>query len=326
MYAVIMAGGGGTRLHPLSRPERPKPFLPLLGDAPLLAGHRERLAGLVDRRRHGRDRPALSSTSSREQLPDVAPAARTDWAGTPPPRSRSPPLAIDRPDDDVMVVLPADQTIVRDDVFRDVLRTAADDLATGRFGIDDPLVTLGVQVRPAGDRVRLPHPELRAAARPVAGRRVYRCSALRGEAEPGPRRGSSSARPAWPGTRACSCGAAGRSARRSSATPGCSSRSARWSARRRCSSAPTSRSSRPLSIDYAVMEGAAARRPGRDGLDGRRLVRPRVVDGAARGARVARARAVVKAGETVEVGDDDLVVRRDGRAARGHRPARSAVA
>ena len=30
MYAVIMAGGGGTRLHPLSRPERPKPFLPLL--------------------------------------------------------------------------------------------------------------------------------------------------------------------------------------------------------------------------------------------------------------------------------------------------------
>ena len=27
MYAVIMAGGGGTRLWPLSRPETPKPFL-----------------------------------------------------------------------------------------------------------------------------------------------------------------------------------------------------------------------------------------------------------------------------------------------------------
>ena len=36
MYAVILAGGGGTRLHPLSRPERPKPFLPLLGDESLL--------------------------------------------------------------------------------------------------------------------------------------------------------------------------------------------------------------------------------------------------------------------------------------------------
>ena len=32
MYAVILAGGGGTRLWPLSRPDRPKPFLPLLGD------------------------------------------------------------------------------------------------------------------------------------------------------------------------------------------------------------------------------------------------------------------------------------------------------
>ena len=36
MYAVILAGGGGTRLHPLSRPERPKPFLPLLGRYSLL--------------------------------------------------------------------------------------------------------------------------------------------------------------------------------------------------------------------------------------------------------------------------------------------------
>ena len=36
MYAVIMAGGGGTRLWPLSRPETPKPFLPLLGDRSLL--------------------------------------------------------------------------------------------------------------------------------------------------------------------------------------------------------------------------------------------------------------------------------------------------
>ena len=32
MYVVILAGGGGTRLWPLSRPDRPKPFLPLTGD------------------------------------------------------------------------------------------------------------------------------------------------------------------------------------------------------------------------------------------------------------------------------------------------------
>ena len=43
MYAVIMAGGGGTRLHPLSRPERPKPFLPLLDERTLLQATATRL-------------------------------------------------------------------------------------------------------------------------------------------------------------------------------------------------------------------------------------------------------------------------------------------
>ena len=32
---VILCGGGGTRLWPRSRPARPKPFLPLLGERTL---------------------------------------------------------------------------------------------------------------------------------------------------------------------------------------------------------------------------------------------------------------------------------------------------
>ena len=47
MYAVILAGGGGTRLHPLSTPERPKPFLPLVDDRSLLQHTVDRLAGLT---------------------------------------------------------------------------------------------------------------------------------------------------------------------------------------------------------------------------------------------------------------------------------------
>src|SRR5512135_2192196 len=45
MYAVILAGGGGTRLWPLSRPEFPKPFLPLLGERTLLQLTVDRLVG-----------------------------------------------------------------------------------------------------------------------------------------------------------------------------------------------------------------------------------------------------------------------------------------
>ena len=47
MYAVVLAGGGGTRLWPLSRPECPKPFLKLLGDDTLIQRTVARLAPLV---------------------------------------------------------------------------------------------------------------------------------------------------------------------------------------------------------------------------------------------------------------------------------------
>jgi mannose-1-phosphate guanylyltransferase len=146
MYAVIMAGGGGTRLHPLSRPERPKPFLPLTGDHSLLQATAARLDGVttdvtvVTDRRYER--------IVKTQLPGVAvltePLARNTAAAI-----ALAALAIDRPDDDVMLVLPADQTVERDDVYAEVLRGAAR-LAEGAFDVESPLVTLGIQVdRPA---------------------------------------------------------------------------------------------------------------------------------------------------------------------------------
>lgn len=142
MYAVIMAGGGGTRLHPLSRPERPKPFLPLTGDESLLQATVARLEGVTDdvtvvtERRYER--------LVRTQLPGVAvltePLGRNTAAAI-----ALAALAIDRPEDEVMLVLPADQTVEKTDVFAGVLR-GAERLAQGAFGIDDPLVTLGIGV------------------------------------------------------------------------------------------------------------------------------------------------------------------------------------
>jgi mannose-1-phosphate guanylyltransferase len=60
--------------------------------------------------------------------------------------------SIDRPPDEVMAVIPADAHIDpgREAVYQDVLRSASEHLATGSFGVEDPLVTLGTQVtRPA---------------------------------------------------------------------------------------------------------------------------------------------------------------------------------
>src|SRR6478609_10997870 len=147
MYAVILAGGGGTRLHPLSRPECPKPFLPLLGDRSLLQSTVERLRGLTDDITVVTDR--RYERLVREQVPNAAlvlePLGRNTTAAI-----ALATLVIERADDEVMMVLPADQTVEDVPVFQGVLRAAAEDLATGAFGIADPLVTLGIQVdRPA---------------------------------------------------------------------------------------------------------------------------------------------------------------------------------
>ena len=150
MYAVILAGGGGTRLWPLSRPETPKPFLPLLGDDSLLQLTVDRLVGhpelplqrddvtvVTDRRYAGLVRDQLSGVHVLAEPVGRNTAAAIALAT----------LAIDRPLDEVMVVLPADHVFApeKEPIFRGVLRDAERELARGAFGIEAPLVTLGVE-------------------------------------------------------------------------------------------------------------------------------------------------------------------------------------
>jgi mannose-1-phosphate guanylyltransferase len=144
MYALILAGGGGTRLWPLSRPDRPKPFLPLLGEESLFQRTVRRVEPVV-----GRDN-IYCVTDQRYGHLVRAQAPHVQLIVEPSGKNTAPAIAlatsvIDRDDDEVMVVLPADHWIEHEDAFGQILTTAAERLATGAFGIADPLVTLGVR-------------------------------------------------------------------------------------------------------------------------------------------------------------------------------------
>ena len=305
MYAVILAGGGGTRLHPLSRPECPKPFLPLLDEHSLLQRTVARLAGLTDDITVVTDRRYERLVNA--QVPDATlvlePLGRNTAAAI-----ALATLAIDRPEDEVMVVLPADHTVERDEVFRSVLRTAAADLATGSFGIEAPLVTLGIAVdRPATDYGYL-IPDL-ARGKDVDGLRAF--PLVRFEEKPKPARADELAKlegVAWNAgiflwTRSAIRAALGRyTGLLQSLGPMLTSPSTLEHAYEAIQ--------RPVSIDYAVMEGAAQ--------SGQVVMASMDVGWsdlgswtallAAIGARGTGA--VVQAGESVEVEHEDLVVRR----------------
>jgi mannose-1-phosphate guanylyltransferase len=186
MDIVIMAGGGGTRLRPLSTPERPKPFLPLLPDGETL------LQRTVARLRG----PELGGA------PDISVVVSAAWAPLveaqvhgvrliiePVGRNTAAAIALaaldgDRDPGGIMAVLPADHRIdpALEGLFRSVLHEAATGLATGAFGVESPLVTLGVEVtRPATEYGYL-RPVLSRGER-VLGLRAYPLEAF--EEKPG---------------------------------------------------------------------------------------------------------------------------------------------
>jgi mannose-1-phosphate guanylyltransferase len=141
-YAVVLAGGGGTRHWPLSSPDRPKPFLPLLHGRSPLAVTLERLAPLIPIE----DTYIVVAASQvhlvRECAPQIAadhilaePASRNTGAAVALAATR-----IDRHDDAVMLVIPADHAVRDVDAWRTALAAAADHASRE----DGALYTLGV--------------------------------------------------------------------------------------------------------------------------------------------------------------------------------------
>lgn len=167
MTPVILAGGAGTRLWPLSRQQRPKQFLSLLDEAPLLAATLARLEGLdhappivichEDHRFLAAEQ--LRRAGIRQATLLLEPAGR----GTAPAIALAALLTQQRDERHPLVVLPADHSIPDRAAFQASLAGA---LALAERGW---LTTLGV----APDRAETGYGYIRPGAPlPGGGRRV----------------------------------------------------------------------------------------------------------------------------------------------------------
>lgn len=142
MFAVIPAGGSGTRLWPASRSAKPKFLLPLPGPRSMLQSTVDRLEGLVEPEDTFILTGRQHAVSVARQLPEVPPenivvepAAR----GSGPAIGFGAMLVAMRNPDAIMGSFAADHFISDECAFRGAVRAAAE------VAEDGYLVTIGIQ-------------------------------------------------------------------------------------------------------------------------------------------------------------------------------------
>ena len=142
-WAVVLAGGVGSRFWPLSTPSRPKQLLPLVGERTLLADTLDRMAPLVPPARTLVLTNAELAEAVRRAAPQLPPA---NVIAEPRPAGTAAALAwaaheIRRRDGDeaMMTCVHADWAVADADGFRAALVRAADVAARERG-----LVTVGI--------------------------------------------------------------------------------------------------------------------------------------------------------------------------------------
>ena len=152
---VLLSGGAGTRLWPVSRAERPKQFIPLTGEQTMFALTLARLEGLAGatapvivanaahadlvREQAGRDHVLILEPCARNTAPAIALAA----------------LALEA-QDGMMLVMPSDHVIADVAAFHAVIARAAPLAADGwlvTFGIEPDAPETGFGYIALGDEL-----------------------------------------------------------------------------------------------------------------------------------------------------------------------------
>ncbi|HEY43742.1 MAG TPA: NTP transferase domain-containing protein [Anaerolineae bacterium] len=142
--AVIMAGGGGTRLWPLSRRTRPKQSLHLFGDRTLFQMAVDRIMPIMTPERIFIVTVADQAKILEEQTPSIP---KKNFILEPAPRGTASVVGLaaiilhQQNPNCVMAVLTADHYIADVERFQDLL------LASYEVACDDELVTLGITPR-----------------------------------------------------------------------------------------------------------------------------------------------------------------------------------
>lgn len=142
MYAVIMAGGRGTRFWPRSRKKHPKQLLNIIGEKTILEQTVDRIRPLCPWDRIY----VVTEKDQAPQIRDLLPDLPGDQLLIEPLGKNTAPciglaarLLAERDPEAVMAVLPADHYIAREPDFRRVLTAAGEAARSG-----DYLITLGI--------------------------------------------------------------------------------------------------------------------------------------------------------------------------------------
>lgn len=175
LHVLILAGGSGTRLWPLSREELPKQFLPLVGERTLLQDTVLRMVPLASSQSvrvvAGREWQALV----RHQIRGMMPGEPDPVFIEPASRNTGPAIALgmaalkersSASDDDLVLVCPSDHVIRDGEAFGEAVRLAVS-AAEMNF-----LVTFGIA--PSGPETGYGYMECDPAPGPGGARKVLR--------------------------------------------------------------------------------------------------------------------------------------------------------
>jgi len=143
MFALIMAGGSGTRFWPKSREKHPKQFLNIFGEKTLIENTVERLSPLIPIEQTFVVSTEEQKSKIQKLLPDIP---QTNYIIEPKGKNTAPciglsALFMERIDPEaVMVVLPSDHLVTDKELFHDTLRVGAKVAADKQC-----LVTIGIE-------------------------------------------------------------------------------------------------------------------------------------------------------------------------------------